>query len=456
MLSPRSRLSFRPGFGFAALSIFLITLWLAGGGSRGDVAGQIVVRTVALLVLIALILFGQPKFPKSSRPVWIFLFLVVAITIAQLLPLPVPLWKSLKGYEMIGDVAEAGTWRRWSLVPGATLNALVSLVVPFTVIALTATLNKQEQAAIPGVILTLSVLSMLLGLFQLSGLTFNNPMINDQLGKVSGTFANRNHFSTFMALGCLVIPAWVFRNKTGIGWRGIVGFGLLLLFMLTIIASGSRAGMAVGAMAIVIVVLLSWHGMRQKLRHASFWVVPSVIAAAVLMLISLLFISIAAGRAVSVQRILSDDVKQDMRSRAFPTVWDMIGDTFPVGSGLGGFDTMFRMNEPLNLLNHTYFNQAHNDFLGVVLDTGLAGLLLVAAALAWWVWASVRAWRGRRDRVLPRLGSAMILLVVVSSVFDYPARTPLIVAMLAIAATWLSGYSDEEIESALPRSGQQL
>jgi O-antigen ligase len=99
---------------------------------------------------------------------------------------------------------------------------------------------------------------------------------------------------------------------------------------------------------------------------------------------------------------------------------------------------MFRIYEPLELLKRTYFNHAHNDFLEILLDGGLPALLLLLGSLGWYIWASIRAWRA--DPVyygLGRLGSGMILLILVASVFDYPARTPIFMAIIVIAAIWL-------------------
>jgi O-antigen ligase len=155
---------------------------------------------------------------------------------------------------------------------------------------------------------------------------------------------------------------------------------------------------------------------------------------------------------VSINRLFANDPGQDMRSRGLPTVLSMITDYFPFGSGLGGFDPIFRIHEPFELLKPTYFNHAHNDFLEIAIDAGLPGLALLLAALCWWGWASVRAWRtgSGSDAMLARLGSAMLLLVLLASIFDYPARTPAIMSLVAIAGVWLSGCSGARRASSLP------
>jgi O-antigen ligase len=454
-----SSFSLKPSLAFATLSLLMMALWLAGGASRGDAAGQVIVRAAAFLALIVLILFGKKAAIASAKPVWVLLGAAIVIAAVQLLPLPTGLWSALPGRQFFNEAAVSGTegaWRSWSLAPGATINALVSLFVPLAILVSLRALGKDEKPWLLGLVLSLVAASTLLGLMQFSGAGIDNPLINDTPGVVSGTFANRNHFALFLALGCLLVPVWMLREGHRLKWRGPVGLGLLLLFMLMILATGSRAGMMVGALAIAIAGIIAWPGLSRGLRRAPRWVLPTVFAAVIALLASFVLASVAADRAVSIERSLSMDVEQDMRNRALPTVWDMARNAFPAGNGLGGFDPMFRIDEPFDLLKPTYFNQAHNDFLGVLLDAGLPGLLLMVAALAWWAWASVRAWRGPRDRMLPRLGSAMILLVIIASVFDYPARTPMIMAMLVIAATWLSGSSEKEMVSALPGSGQQL
>jgi O-antigen ligase len=163
--------------------------------------------------------------------------------------------------------------------------------------------------------------------------------------------------------------------------------------------------------------------------------------------------AISSNRAVSINRVFAANGGEDMRGRALPTVLDMISTYFPIGSGLGGFDPIFRIHEPMSLLKLTYFNHAHNDVFEIILDAGLPGGLLLAAAILWWAFASVRAWRNGTDALLARLGSTMIGLTIVASLFDYPARTPMIMAMLTIAASWLCRPEVASERSALRARG---
>lgn len=148
-----------------------------------------------------------------------------------------------------------------------------------------------------------------------------------------------------------------------------------------------------------------------------------------------------------------------MRSRGLPTVLSMIRTYFPAGTGMGSFDPMFRLHEPFILLKPSYFNHAHNDWLEIALDAGVPGMLVLLVAMGWWVWASVAAWRAEPSsgRERARLGSSLLLLVMVASAFDYPARTPMIMAMVAVAAAWLADRNDAAPAGlALPEDQQLL
>jgi O-antigen ligase len=433
--------TFQPSLSFVLLTVFLVILWIAGGASRGDVPGQVVVRGAAWATLIVAALFAPKPVLKQEQPVLIFLLLALALPVLQLVPLPPAIWQALPGRALFTEAAtalgEAEPWRPIAIVPSATLNAAASLVVPFTILILIGGLRESERSWLPTVLLGLVATSTLLALLQFSGSRFNNPLINDTVGQISASFANRNHLALFLAFGCLLAPAWAFLKSPQSVFRMVAGLGMLVFFTLMILATGSRAGLVLVAISLVVGPLMVRHAIAKALRRYPRWVLPAVVGGSAVTLLLAVLTAISSNRAVSINRVFAASGGEDMRGRALPTVLNMVSEYFPVGSGLGGFDPIFRIHEPMSLLKLTYFNHAHNDVLEVVLDAGLAGALLLASAILWWVFASVRAWRGGSDALLARLGSTMIGLTIVASLFDYPARTPMIMAMLTIAASWL-------------------
>lgn len=445
--SHRSPMRFRPSSSLVLLVVFLLVLWLAGGASRADVAGQVVVRAAAWTVLVVAALLSRFHGLGSSRAPWLLLCGAVVIAIFQLIPLPPSLWQSLPGRELFVEAGQPAVWRPLSLVPTATINALSSLVVPLTILILMDGLSDADRRWLPTLLMVLVGLSLLLGLLQFSGAGFNNSLINGTPGEVGGPFANRNHFALFLAVACLIAPVWAFADSGWLRWSAPTALGIVLLSLLTILATGSRAGLLLGGLALFLVFLIVKHNAQRVLRNRARWVFPAVIAVIAVFLL----LSVAADRAVSFDRLLAVDAGQDMRARGLPTVFSMIAAYFPTGTGLGSFDPIFRIYEPDSLLKPTYFNHAHNDFVEVALDTGIFGSILLVGGLIWWVWASVQAWR--HGNQLAKLGSAVMLLVIVASLVDYPIRTPLILAVATIAAVWLSRRQALDVgdRPALPR-----
>lgn len=451
-----------PGPLFMMLAALLIILLVAGGASRADVTGQMVVRAVAAICLAATLLLAPRRGgdPSAPRPVPLYLLAAtIALVLLQLVPLPPALWQALPGRQMLVQAASGDQpWRPLSMVPDATVNAAFSLLIPFAVMILVLALPRADQERLPALLLTLIVIAMLVGVLQFSGTRFDNPLVNDTVGSVSGTFANRNHFALFMALGCVIAPVWPFFRARQANWRGLTAFSLTVLFLLIILATGSRAGILLGGMAMVIGVALAHKGIRRALRHAPRWAFPALVFAMLATVAIFVAISISADRAASITRVTTLEAGADIRALALPTTRDITLDYLPFGAGFGSFDPVFRLHEPFDLLKPTYFNHAHNDFLEIVLDGGLPALLLLLVALAWWGWATVVSWRAAAEPavILGRLGSAILLLVFVASIVDYPARTPMIMTMIVLAAIWLNGGAAAAKRTALPPETEHL
>ena len=446
---------FKPHLPFALLAVLFGFLWLAGGASRADVMGQVIVRSVAWAVLIAYILFGQRPRLGEARAVTGFLLAAATLAALHLVPLPPSVWTALPGRDLLTQAAvvigEEQPWRPLSISPGATLNALSSLIVPVMILLLAAAFSRSEHWRAATMLLVLIVASALLALVQFSGGRFDHPFINDVVGSVSGSFANRNHFALFAAIGCVLAPAWAFHEERRGGWRPLTAVGLIVLFAMIILASGSRTGLLVGALGIALGLLNVRQQIASKLRRLPRkWSVALVVSSAGFV-IAALILSVMLDRAVSIDRASAMQAGEDLRLEVLPIIVEMTKVYFPVGSGLGAFDPVYRIHEPSALLGPAYVNHAHNDWLEISLDAGLPGLLLLGAAVLWWLWRSIKVWirNGNREGTLPRMGSSILLLVFVASVTDYPARTPMIMAVVVLAGVWLSTDSRREYSSSL-------
>ena len=435
------------------LTALMILLWIAGGASRGDALGQVLARGGACATIVIVLLSSAHFKASSLRPIWLLLLATLTIPLAQLIPLPPGLWNGFAGHKLLTLASAESVWRALALSPGATLNAAGALIVPFAVLILLSHMDEKNRARILTHLLVFIGAASLLGIFLLSGAKFSNPFINDARGDVSSVFANRNHFALLVAMGCIVAPVWALADTKALRWRGPLAAALMLLFVLMVIATGSRAGLLIITLSLVISFALVGKHIRRSLRGAPPWILPTITSAALIVLALFVILSFFAGRVEAVDRMFALAIGEDLRVRAQPTLLTMISTHFPWGAGLGSFDAAFRLNEPDTLLAAQYFNQAHNDYLGLVLDAGLPGLILLGAAVLWWVHASVRVLHAPSDEgvMLGRLGSALLFLVLVASATDYPARTPTMMAIIVIASVWLASASAGIRRLALPQ-----
>lgn len=458
-------LGLRPQVSFFLLSILLAILLVSGGASRADVVGQTVARFAAWgMLAIAAICAVQPDF-RTCRSVGLLVLGCVALPTLQLIPLPQSAWASVSGRELFVEeyalAADNHFWRPLSISPGATLNALSSLIIPITILILMASIRQAERSWVASVLLFLIIASMLIGLLQFSAAGFANPLVNYIPGMVSGIFANRNHFALLLALGCLIAPAWAFMRRDQLSWRIPLAMGVVVLAELTILATGSRAGMIIGVLSLILGPLIIREHIKRESRNTSRWVFPIFVLIFVATILVLVIISFNSGRAVSIDRFTTVNVGADMRSIGLPTVLEIIRENYTFGIGAGGFDAAFRISEPDQSLQNLYFNHVHNDWLEIMLEGGLLGFVLMIAAVLWWGKASFRVWHRAKSssnvQIIGRLGSATILLVLFASAVDYPARTPLMMSVIVIAACWLAwGERATSDVASLPNGRRSL
>ena len=453
--------SHRPDFSarlsFWLLIAFLSLLFAVGGASRTDVLGQPVTRFAAWAFLVVFALLS-PRFDlRQVKPVAVLVAFAVLMVSLQLVPLPPSIWMALPGRDLFIRAAEVSgqpqPWRPLSVSPAATANALGSLIVPVVTLALVANLSRSQHWHLAAFILFLIFCGCILALLQFSGASFSNPLINFVSGSVSGNFANRNHFALFVALGCLIAPILGWRENRHIRWKTIVGIALLPFLVLVVLATGSRSGMLLCGAGIAGGLFTVRKSIIRDLQALPLAASATFGAVAVLGLVGLVLLSLKLGRAIGIDRAFASSGVDDLRVQALPYVLDAVGRYFPAGAGFGTFDPVYRIGEPDALLTSRYFNHAHNDWLEIILDGGIGSAALLFIALSWFAFAIIRLRRRGRDAsFLGALGAIALLMIMIASITDYPARTPLIMAIVVIAATWLhvpkpSSLSSRELDN---------
>ena len=436
---------------FALIAAFMIAVFLLGGSARDDVLSLIILRPLSVVALG----LGLALMPREA---WRENRLLIALACAfpllalfHLLPLPPSIWRQLPGRELAWEVGETAglvdPWRPISLVPFRTWNSFWSFFAPLAAMALALALPRDQARKLVFVIGLVILASGVLGLLQSIGGEGNNFYLYRITNEDSavGLFANRNHQAMLLAIAFPVLAAAASLSK---GARETVrpklwlalGVGVMILPFLLV--TGSRAGLVVGALGIVAALLVyrdpsaQLQVRRQAKKTYYAWAGVGVVAAALLLMTTILV------RVSSLQRLFTASAADDLRLRVWGPINEAAWSYFPVGSGLGTFVEVYRTIEPDSNLSPRYLNHAHNDWLEILMTGGLPAVLIVVAAAILFVGAALRAVGRQPDArhseiVIARLGLAIIVILAVGSVYDYPLRVPSLACLFAVAAVWL-------------------
>lgn len=452
-----------------AFWLFLGFVFLLGGDSREDHLGLVLLYPASVL-LAAIALASSSCDGEEWRPMRTPAVLVGALAatmVIQLLPLPKAIWvwlpERLAWVEPAANAGVAPDWLPISIAPDLTLGALAALVVPATAVILLVTAPPRRETQLGWALLGGIVAAAILGVAQYAAGAGVGLYLQSMIypGEVTGVFANRNHHALFLATG-IPVAVVVFATSPFLAGRRAVSlafFGLsTLLLTAFVVIAGSRSAFLLLALGL----LLSWLLLVPALPGWSMIrrISPLArIAVALGGLVMLLVAGAAAdGRLVALDRLIDGDLAGDLRWRIMPILLRMVGDHWLFGTGYGGFDTLYRIYEPLNLLQEAYVNHAHNDLLELWLEGGMPALTIFAVFVGWVGARGVEALRadGTARRILfARAGLIIVLQIAGASLVDYPLRTPLFQVILVIACFWLAG-ARPSTQRPLPSAGSSL
>jgi O-antigen ligase len=451
----RSKPALRPDLRFGPFPIvaaLFVVCALGGGSSRIDSLSLLYLRPMAVAALVALLFLSRQADLRSVRVPLTLLTVLAGWMAVQLIPLPPAVWSALPfratilhGLQAIG--VEAG-WRPVSLTPDLTLNSLIALVVPAALLIGSASLSARQQIWLSVIVVAAAAVSILVEVAQVAGGP-DSPFYLyavSNVGTPSGLFANRNHQAAFLAcvlplLAVTAHPRLSGRHALPLAW-GYLGFALMAV--IAVVATGSRTGLLIAAVLLIYTLFTSISYVIPNPKHRR-----AITAAAALGVIALLIGMVLLGRATSFDRLTGFDATSEQRLKALPTLFQMFEQFILTGTGFGSFDPVFRIMEPDSLLHATFFNHAHNDWLELAITGGLPALVVLALFCVWVIRNTITRFRQRSSpmTILARAGGLIVLALGTASLTDYPLRTPLLSALLALAVGWLSRSPDQEDSS---------
>jgi O-antigen ligase len=419
---------------FVGLSLVL------GGATHGEAISSAVVRLTALpLLAIALWALAETGVRRGTGWPLAVLAVAVALPLIQLIPVPPSVWTGLPGRAPIAEgfrvAGLALPWAPISLSPSATVDALLSLIPPAAVFLAAIQLDERARRRTTLVIIGMALVGTLVGAAQVasgqdSALRFYEVTNTDS---AVGLFANRNHYAALLVIALPLTAYWLAYSEGHS--RGqhtvymLMAAGLLVVLIVSLGVARSRAGIGLGALALVLSAILLWFSRS----------VPRIVP---VLLVAGLMVGGGLVSAFALEPLLHrfHDPVADARVTLLPGLIAAAKTYFPVGSGLGSFVPVYQMFERPETLISQYINHAHDDYFELLIETGLPGALVLLAGLGWFVQAAVRSavWPQGRDPDLPRVAAVVVLILLIHSTVDYPLRTAAMAVVFAFACALLT------------------
>jgi hypothetical protein len=436
---------------FWLLGAFVSLVFMTGGTSRIDAQSSLIVGPISIMVCAIALATLRREHLQDRGLLIAGLGVTIVLSGLHLVPLPRELWVLMSGraeIARIDDLVGLGAVHRpLTLSPNSGWHAFIAPFVPIATLLLGIQIDRARIYRLLFLLIGFGALSGLLGLLQAIGnpegsLYFYHITNNDS---AVGLFANRNHAAVFLA--CLFPMLAVFgslkaRTLNDQRHRQMFAAATAATIIPLILIVGSRAGVLLGLVGLLGAVLIYRPSVthptkRRDNNRLKSRLVPMLAAAAVL---GLGFLTVFFSRARAIDRLFAVASDQDNRSDFMVISIDLIQRYFPWGSGIGAFSEIYGIAEPLRMLDETYLNHVHNDWIETVLTFGFLGGLVLALAVFYYLRRTYAIWRHmdvQRDSVrYARLASIVIAMIAGASISDYPLRTPTMMCFFAIMMLW--------------------
>ncbi len=357
------------------------------------------------LVFLGFVNLFNNRLGASSR---ILVVLIIGILLLQFIPIG-----DHKGFpQYTGQISQ---WKLWSISPSRSLEANLYALSVLGVSLFICRMNTlQHKRLIRFIFLGFSI-NLLVGIIQLSygsKIKITGVLPFDIS---SGVFANENHFSSLVYM---IIPLVAWRVLVE-SWRPLVYFLIVVLIVLFQFSIGSRAGMAMAlSLALFSYLWIFLNRIPNKAKVAA--------------LVGSIFIAGVGILMFDTSSILEGDYRQII----FATTWLAIQQHLITGTGLGSFVLVYPMYEATKDVQRFYANQAHNDYLQLLLELGLMFIPLFLFFL-------IQMFRNMFRSGFTQYISISLFAVLLHSIIDYPLRTMAIAIVFGTLLAILFSERDE-------------
>lgn len=415
-----------------------LLLCLVFGGSAQGIWANVVLQLAAIAIITWAFLDRRPDpQPLAVRRLGVLIALALALIAVQLIPLPPELWTALPGRDLIGDgfalLGLPSAWQPISLAPYDTAATALTLLPPLAILAAMIWVKPSPSRWIAVIVIAATVAGVMIGALQVAS---SDPATSpwyfyrySNFGVATGFFANSNHMATLLLVAIpfvVALTSAVAQGTEDVRKRyaaAAMGIGGLAVVFVGLAINGSLAGFGLAPMVTIASVILI-------LRLRRGWLRTGAMVAGLLTLA--VFVAVVATplgeRFSSAGAATSIETRQDMRVHSVQAIREF----GPVGSGLGTFLPVYALFENPDAIDRTYVNHAHNDYLELALEMGIAGIALILLFFAWWLVAARRLLKSPAYDQYAAAALVASAAVLIHSAVDFPLRTASISGLFAM------------------------
>jgi O-antigen ligase len=423
--------------GLVCAMLFIVAA-LAGGSSLHTPLRDMIVEMIAALALLYFTFTPAPGGTDRSLLLALSVPGVALIyLLGQLAPLPPSVWQSLPGRGFERDVMDAigqtGRWMPISLNPYSTQRSALALLAPIAMLTGVARCSYATRRRLIILVVGCVAINTVLGLFQIGGGSAFYPYAISNDGAAVGLFSNKNHSGDFFLIGMLLISALLAEHSMARNWSSrLLAVAALLVFAISVAAANSRMALALLPFVLVICLVMVFRAQMAGRMKILALLIGALLVPALWLLTQ---------NSIILKALARFDTSHEGRLDFWPDVYYAVKSYFPFGSGLGTFNQVYNSVESLTVVYNTYTVHAHNDYLEIALEMGLAGILVVSlgiiciAYLAWKnVLTAAASTRGQSARIASIFA---IMVLMIHSIVDYPLRTALLSTLFAMLVAML-------------------
>lgn len=399
-----------------------------------------------LIQLIAILLFCVSLWNLSKQTLaqgeLVAIILLLLVPLVYLIPLPEAWLHWLSGretYLAIQQMTQSEALTTASLLPQATREAWLTLLVPVAVFISTRSLATRHLFKLTLLLIGIAVFESVLGLMQ-NGVGRDSPlylgMTFSHFDSGVGTYLNRNHLAGLLEMVLPVVFAllvFAIGNRQHLVQRKsrnrsvfllasetaqpIIIYSLLTLFILVgLIFTRSRTGISLGMLAILLITMIF---ARYIGKRTVYGLVGSTI------LIALGF-ALLVGLAPVLERFSVEGLENEGRWEIFSATIAGIGWFSPIGSGPGSYVNLFPFFQDFDV-GTRFVNHAHNDYLEWLFEAGLLAGFMIILGITLYVLRWRQVWKefdGLQLQLVQVGAGISVLLLLLHEWVDYNLHTP--------------------------------